>query len=51
MQSVIDQLGRINQGSSEAEILDALNKVAENKSDAGLRQHFIHLLKNECEQD
>jgi hypothetical protein len=51
MQSVIDQLGKINQGSSEAEIFDALNKVAENKSDAGLRQHFIHLLKNEREQD
>lgn len=50
MQSVIEQLGKITQSSSEEEILEVLNKVAENKGDPGLRQHFVHLLKNEREE-
>ena len=51
MQSVIDHIGRINQYSSEEEILDALNKVAANQSDLGLRQHFLKLLANERQED
>ncbi len=47
MQDVINQLGKINQSSSEAELLDLVNKIAANPQDSGLRTHLRQLLNNE----
>jgi hypothetical protein len=51
MQSVIDQVKSVREYSPDAEIQDALNKIAENKTDPGIRKHFLHLLNNERMED
>jgi hypothetical protein len=50
MKDIIDQLGKINQFSSDTEILEVMNKIAANQSDPGLRQHFRNLLNNELQE-
>lgn len=47
MQDIINQLGKINQQSEEAELLDLLTQIASNQNDPGLKKHLRQLLDNE----
>jgi len=49
MQDIINQLDKLTQSATEAELLQLLNKIAANTSDSALRGHFRHLLANERE--
>ena len=51
MQDVINQLGKINTYTEEAELLDLITRIASNPNDPGLKSHLRQLLNNERQEN